>query len=91
MSKKAQKTYNLPTSFLNILPPEERDVYEDYFNCEATKQIRKKLVEYYGKQIDGSYLKSEKESKYEYPAWSEYQADAIGYRRAMREILKLLN
>ena len=90
MKKQAQKTYNLPTSFLNILSEEEKSVYEDYFNCAATKQLRKKLVEYYGKQIDGSYLKSEKEVKYEIPSWSEYQADAIGYRRAMRDIIKLL-
>jgi len=88
--KKVQKSYNLPQSFLNILSDEERQVYEDYFNCEATKQLRKKLVEHYGKKIDGSYLKSEKEIKYEIPSWSEYQADAIGYRRAMREIINLL-
>ena len=85
-----KRQYNLPNNFLNTLTDEEKKVYEDYFNCEATKQIRKKLVEYYGKKIDGSYLKSEKEVKYETPAWSEYQADGIGYRRAMREIMKLL-
>lgn len=88
--KKKSKTCNLPTSFQAILKEEELSTYEDYFNTEATKELRRKLVELFDKKIEGSYLKTDKENKYEMPSWSEYQADAIGYRRALKELINFL-
>jgi len=89
MSQKNRK-YNIPPSFQAILEKDELSTYEDYFNTEATKEIRRKLVELFEKKIAGSYLKSDKEVKYELPSWAEYQADAIGYRRSLKELINFL-
>lgn len=88
--KISKRSYKLPSSFQAILTEEELDLYEGYFNIEATKKLREKLTELFEKKVEGSYLKTDKESKYETPSWSEYQADAIGYRRALKELIKFL-
>lgn len=91
MSKKSKsKSYKIPSAFQNFLSEEELEVYEEYFNTESSKAIREKLVSLFQKKLDASLLKSDKENKYEMPAWSEYQADACGYRRAMRELISFL-
>lgn len=84
------KTYKLPLTFQALLTEEEKPLYEDYFNTKSSKALRKKLVEFFEKKITASFLKTDKENKYEMPSWSEYQADAIGSRRALREIIQLL-
>ena len=88
--KSSKKKYKLPSSFQNILTEEELDLYEGYFNVEATKKLREKLVELFEKKVEGSYLITDKENKYESPSWSEYQADAIGYRRSLKELINFL-
>jgi len=80
----------LPLSFQNILEDEEVSLYEEYFNSESTKKVREKLVEYLESKVQASYFKTDKEAKYEMPSWAEYQADAIGARRSMLEIIKFL-
>ena len=85
-----KKKYNIPSSFQNILTEEELALFEGYFNCEATKKLREKLVELFEKKVEGSYLTTDKVSKYGSPSWSEYQADAIGYRRSLRELINFL-
>lgn len=42
------------------------------------------------KKIDASIAEEEDPKKYEIAAWRDRDADHIGYRRALREILKLL-
>lgn len=88
--KSSKKNHNIPSSFQNILTEEELDLYEGYFNVEATKKLREKLVELFEKKVEGSYLITDRDSKYETPSWSEYQADAIGYRRALKELINFL-
>lgn len=41
-------------------------------------------------KVDASAKSSEQETNYEKPSWAEYQADQLGYRRALREISHLL-
>lgn len=40
--------------------------------------------------IAESLLKTESPKTYDKPAWAEFQADQLGYRRALREVLALL-
>lgn len=88
--KSQKKKYKLPLSFQNILTEEEKALYEEYYNTEASRKLREKFAEYFESKISGSYLKTDKETKYEMPSWSEYQADGIGYRRALKEFIKIL-
>lgn len=89
MSKKL-KSYKIPQALKTILQEEEYTLYEEYFNTEASKAVREKLILMLQNKIDVNEDKHDKECKYEIPSWSEYQADAIGYRRAMRELIKIL-
>ena len=89
-SKKEQKSYKIPNSFKVFLKEEELDMYDDYFTTEATKAIRAKMVELFESKLSAAYLKTDKQQNYEHPSWSEYQADAIGYRRALRELISFL-
>ena len=41
-------------------------------------------------KIHDSIQRSEDPESYKIAKWSEFQADSLGYRRAMREILALL-
>ena len=55
-----------------------------------SKLIRERLV----KVLEDKYQTAAKErlssSGYESPGWAYYQADAIGYARALLEIMKIL-
>lgn len=85
-----KKPSRLPTSLKNLLKREDEGAYEEYYHQQATKAVRKLLVEELTKRIESNVLASEKKDKYELPSWAELQADSIGYRRAMRELIKLL-
>lgn len=50
------------------------------------KHLRKVLED----RINDKLLSSENEAKYEDPNWTLWQADSLGYRRALRELLKVL-
>lgn len=52
--------------------------------------LRKRLTELLIKKQEESYKKRISESSYENPNWSAYQADGIGYERAINEIISLL-
>ena len=88
MSKKSN--YKIPHILKTVLEEEELPLYEEYFNTEACKKVREKLVKALSKKIEDSYLKSDKENKYDKPSWSEYQADAIGARRTMKMLIDML-
>ncbi len=88
--KSKSKQYKIPPSFQAILAKEELSLFEEYFNTASSKKLREKLAEFFERKVSTSYAKTDKENKYEIPSWSEYQADAIGYRRACKEIIKFL-
>ena len=91
MQRKApKKPSRLPPSLKKLLKKEDAEAYEEYYHQAATKAIRKLLAEELNKRIDTNVLASEKKDKYDLPSWAELQADSIGYRRAMRELIKLL-
>ena len=84
------KNYNIPHALKSYLEEEELSLYEEYYNTEACKKLREKLVEVLTKKIEDSYLKSEREARYQEPHWALHQADAVGVRRTHQELIKLL-
>ena len=89
-SKLPKKVHDIPNQLKTFLKEEELDMFDGYFKTPATKAIRAKLVELFESKLSANYLKTDKEQRYEHPSWSEYQADAIGYRRALRELISFL-
>ncbi len=91
MTQKSQlKKSNLPQTCKRLIKKEDLGAYEEYYNLASTKAIRKLLAKDLEGRIQSNVLASEKKDKYEIPSWAEYQADSIGYRRALRELITLL-
>jgi len=88
--KTPKKPSRLPPSLKKLLKKGDEEAYEEYYHQAATKAVRKLLVEDLNKRLETNVLASEKKDKYILPSWAELQADSIGYRRAMRELIKLL-
>lgn len=89
--KKSQsKKSSLNPSLRRLIKKEDLGAYEEYYTLASTKAIRELLAKDLASRINVNVLASEKKDKYENPSWAEYQADSIGYRRALRELITLL-
>lgn len=53
--------------------------------------FRKTLTTLLKDKIESNRVSSCSKKSYETKAWSEYQADSLGYERALREIVSLLS
>ena len=87
MSQKSQRM--IPTSLLNRV--DDKEAYKQYYNDGSTRAIMKLLKEELEARINTDVIKSEGFEKFEYGNWSEYQAASIGYRKALRELIRLLD
>ena len=56
---------------------------------KASKTIRKRLEEICQNKIENSYKLSRSENNC--PNWDLLQADSVGYKRALEEIISLIN
>ena len=81
----------IPSSLSRLVKQVDRKQTEEYYNCEACREIRKLLCKVAEDKIETAAIASERKGKYELPCWAEYQADEIGYRRALREMIAILN
>lgn len=69
----------------------EQKQLDEAFRSPIGKELRKLLVKFAEYEIHHSLLKTEKEKAYEIKChWSEFQADHIGFRRALRIIKDML-
>lgn len=82
----------LPTCLLNRIDNEEdKPRYDQYFFTPATKAIRKLLVEELMSRRERSVQKGDNPEKFSLPSWPAYQANEVGYRRALKEMIDLLS
>lgn len=88
MKKKLTKK-SMPESLKRLV--EDKEAYEQYYNEGSTRAIRKLIAEELRNRIEIAVIKSENLERYEGGNWAEYQSDSIGYRRALREIIRLLD
>lgn len=84
------KKLQIPSSFNKHIPKGDGDRYVEYYHCEASKEIRKLLCKVAKDKIETAIISSERKNRYDLPCWAEYQADEVGYRRALREFIALL-
>ena len=83
------KTRKIPKCLLNRV--DDKTAYEQYYNDGSTKAILKLLTEELRARIEVDVIKSEGKDKFEYGNWEHYQASSIGYRKALRELIRLLD
>ena len=87
MRKKSQRM--IPTCLLNRV--DDKEAYKQYYNDGSTKAILKLLQEELTARVSADVIKSEGFDKFEYGNWEHYQAASIGYRKALRELIRLLD
>jgi hypothetical protein len=69
---------------------DERDIKAFEEQCRLSLPTLLKLAELIDGEITRETNKSEEVKNYELPCWSEFQADAIGYRRGLRYVKSLI-
>lgn len=87
--KKNHKS-KLPPALQKHVREEDSGKYEEYYTNGATIAIRKLLVTELEYRLEQAILESERKDKYELASWIEFQADNIGYRRGLRNLILLL-
>lgn len=80
-----------PTPLRNLVPEEDRKKFDEAYHCEATAYVLEAVVGYMQRAIDGELANSDDRKTYDSPAWPYLQADSAGFRRAYRNLMKILN
>lgn len=57
----------------------------------ASAFLRKRLSDILTQKISSKRSESTSKASYDSPSWAYYQADAIGYERALNEVISLLS
>ena len=57
----------------------------------SLKEDLDRIVKQLEKDYNSSLESQRSQSNYSLPAWSEYQADCLGYQRAIKDVISLIN
>lgn len=75
------------TWFSGLSKDEKAEIKKDFL---SSLQLRKRLVYIAKSRIESAREKTVSADMYNSPSWAYVQADNVGYERAMREIINLL-
>ena len=73
----------------NLSPNAKRELEKD-LKGESVEKVLSLLTSLLEDELEKKVKESESSLSYEKAAWSEKQADNLGYRRCIRDILKVL-
>jgi hypothetical protein len=65
-------------------------VAQEYWKLPSTQYILDLLGEVIEEDLDIAVKSSEKEDRYDKACWTQWLADNVGYRRALRKIKQLI-
>lgn len=78
----------MKTVWKSGLTAEQKKEMEAIFN--GSHAIRERLTTIIGGKLTGAEVEATTKSSYDSPNWALKQADNVGYRRALQEILSIL-
>lgn len=78
----------MKTIWKNGLTAEQKKEVEAIF--QGSHALRERLTTILDGKVSSSVTESTSKSSYEDPNWALRQADSVGYRRALQEILSIL-
>ncbi|HET8689238.1 MAG TPA: hypothetical protein VFM18_21715 [Methanosarcina sp.] len=78
----------MKTTWTKGLTGQDKEEMQSLFHSSARLRSRIKLM--IEEKINASRTKSVSEDAYDTPNWALKQADAIGYERALKEIISLM-
>lgn len=79
----------MKTVWVKGLNEQEKEEMRSSFVSSAN--VRKRLTELLEDKIETKRKSNVSEERYESPGWAYLQADAVGYERAMREIISIIS
>lgn len=79
----------MKTVWVKGLNEQEKEEMRASFVSSAN--VRKRLTELLEDKIETKRKANVSEERYESPGWAYLQADAVGYERAMREIISIIS
>jgi len=79
----------MKTVWTNGLTTEKKEEIKGAFN--ASGSIRMRLQKLLEDKIESKRKKNVLESSYDNPNWALLQADAIGFQRALEEVISLIS
>lgn len=68
-------------------PKTKKEIEDDFKSCPL---LRERLSAILSKKIDSLRDSTVSKDAYASPSWAYLQADAVGYERAMKEVISLL-
>lgn len=78
----------MKTNWTKGLTKENSEIVTNQF--KESKLIRRRLGELISEKIKSAHTETRKKELYMSPSWAYLQADAVGYERALFEIISLL-
>lgn len=66
---------------------EQMEIRQEFI---ASAHLRKRLITLMNERIDSARTKCISSSSYENPSWAYLQADNVGYERALKEVISIL-
>lgn len=78
----------ISTVFLSKVPAADKNAVINSF--VASEEVLDRIKQVLQEKLDANTIKLLEPANYDKPAWSEYQADRIGYARALTEVIQLL-
>lgn len=79
----------MKTNWTKGLSEQDAEVFVNQF--KESRLLRRRLSELVSEKIKVSHTESRKKANYESASWAYLQADAVGYERALFEIISLLD
>jgi len=79
----------MKTNWTKGLTKENSEIVTNQF--KESKLVRRRLGELISEKIKTSHTETRKLITYASPSWAYIQADAVGYERALFEIISLLD
>lgn len=68
----------------------EQEASEIKVEFVRAAHLRKRIIKLLEEKYDSERKNSLTKERYESPSWAYIQADAVGYERALREVISLL-
>ena len=87
MTTETPKRYNIKTDWIkHIKDPKQREEFRGY--VVNSRPLLERLIDILEERIKNS---EPKKTDYEQGSWPYYMADTIGYQRALKEVIRLVD
>jgi hypothetical protein len=75
----------------DVLSHVHKDSHEEFKKrCTASQDLFDTLAKHFNKTLRTHQSEARKANNYDKPSWECFQADSIGYQRALDEVIELL-